>query len=154
MASFAEQPEEEDLERMTADEGPFLEIPAGGEGKLTLFLDFDAGPQKYIFLDWEASSEAKEKAGEAKANGDYESAVAKYTDSMRTGQVSAMVLANRAECLLKLRRPCAAVHDCNAALEINPDSAKAYRCRGKANRFLGKWTESTHDLSAAQVLRN
>jgi hypothetical protein len=33
MAAFGHE-EEEDLERMTADEGPFLEIPAGGEGAL------------------------------------------------------------------------------------------------------------------------
>jgi suppressor of tumorigenicity protein 13 len=125
---------------------------------------------RVCFSDWDASADAKEKAAEAKSNGDYENAITHYTTSMRTGQVSAMVLANRAECSLKLRRPNAAVSDCNAALAINPDSAKALRyrlcvrccyslmigyvhcrCRGKANRFLGKWTESTHDLSAAQV---
>jgi hypothetical protein len=33
MAAFGHE-EEEDLERMTADEGPFLEIPAGVEGAL------------------------------------------------------------------------------------------------------------------------
>lgn len=69
---------------------------------------------------------------------------------MTLGQVSAMTLANRADCLLKVKRPRAAISDCNAALEINPDSAKALRTRGKAFRFVGMWAEATHDLSAAQ----
>ena len=44
----------------------------------------------------------------------------------------------------------AAVADCDAALAINPDSAKALRTRGKARRALGEWTGAQADLSAAQ----
>ena len=57
---------------------------------------------------------------------------------MTLGQVSALTLANRAECLLKLFRPCAAIADSTAALALNPDSAKALRCRGKCYRYLGR----------------
>eukprot|EP00971_Amphidinium_carterae_P045964 904272-Amphidinium_carterae.1 len=45
-----------------------------------------------------------------------------------------MLLCKRGELLLKLRRPKAALQDSNAALKINPDSAKAYRLRGKVMR--------------------
>ena len=38
-----------------------------------------------------------------------------------------MTLANRADLLLKARRPLAALSDCDEALKINPDSAKALR---------------------------
>ncbi len=46
---------------------------------------------------------------------------------MELGGASALTLANRAECLLLLRRPLAAISDCNEALKLNPDSAKALR---------------------------
>ena len=69
---------------------------------------------------------------------------------MTLGQVSAITLANRAECLLKLKKPCAAISDCTAALSLNPDSAKALKCRGKCYRYLGKWEEANLDISAAQ----
>ena len=38
-----------------------------------------------------------------------------------------MTLANRANSLLKARRPLAALSDCDEALKINPDSAKTLR---------------------------
>ena len=46
---------------------------------------------------------------------------------MNLGSVSALTLANRAECLLKVKRPVAAEADANEALKLNPDSAKALR---------------------------
>ena len=55
--------------------------------------------------------------------------------------------------LLKLRRPRAAVADCDAAIEKNPDSVKALKTRGKARRALGEWTGALQDLAAAQVGR-
>merc|ERR1719265_2482146 len=63
-----------------------------------------------------------------------------------------MMYAKRAEMLLKARRPCAAIEDCNAAIEINPDSAKAFRTRGKAARRLGRWEDAHNDLAIAQKL--
>lgn len=81
----------------------------------------------FIISDFEAAGTAKEQANEAKGSGNYELAVQKFTEAMKLGQVSALTLANRAECLLKLRRPLAAVSDCSAAIVLNPDSAKALR---------------------------
>jgi len=37
---------------------------------------------------------------------------------------SALVVAKRANALLKLKRPNAAIRDCNFAIKMNPDSAK------------------------------
>jgi suppressor of tumorigenicity protein 13 len=82
----------------------------------------------FIFvIDWDGAADAKEKAAEARANGDFSVAVEMFTKALSLGQVSAIALANRAECLLKLRRPLAAISDCDAAIAINPDSAKALR---------------------------
>jgi len=123
--------EEADEERMLPDPEPYLSVPSGGE-------------------DWDGSSSAKEQAAEAKGNGQYELAVEKYTEALTLGQVSALTLANRAECLLKLKKPMAAISDCTEALLLNPDSAKALRCRGRAYRYLGKWEKANLDIAAAQ----
>merc|ERR1712154_594564 len=83
---------------------------------------------------------------------DFDDAVAKYTEAITGGGASALLFAKRAEVLLKLRRPCAAVRDCTSAIEINPDSFKAHRVRGMARRALGQWEEAQRDLSEAQKL--
>lgn len=44
-------------------------------------------------------------------------------------------------------RPNAAILDCDAALKINPDSAKALKMRGKAHRMLGQWEAAKKDLA-------
>merc|ERR1719195_773712 len=40
----------------------------------------------------------------------------------------------------------------NAALGKNPDSAKAYRLRAKAHRFLSMWDEAVTDFAACQKI--
>lgn len=50
------------------------------------------------------------------------------------GAGGALVHAKRARALLKLKRPYAAKLDCDKALEINSDSATAYKARGMAYR--------------------
>ena len=109
--------DDDDEERIPQDTEPFPAIPAGGE-------------------DHDGAAMAKEAAAEAKSNGDYDKAVQKYSEAMTLGSVSAITLANRADCLLKSKKPCAAINDCTAALNINPDSAKALRCRGYLLSFI------------------
>jgi len=127
MASFCD----DESEIYVEEETPVLSVPEGGE-------------------DWEGAATAKQSANEAKACDNLELAVEMYTKALELGTVSAMTLASRAECLLKLRRPKAALADCNAALEICHDSAKALRCRGTVYRHLGKWEEANLDMSEAQ----
>ena len=50
---------------------------------------------------------------------------------------SALVYAKRAEALLKIGKPSAAAADCTKALELNPDSAKAYKVLAKALTKVG-----------------
>jgi len=127
MSAFAE----EDLDIYQEESEPVLSVPAGGE-------------------DWDGAQDAKDKANEAKANGNYDQAVEHFTKCLELGSISAITLANRADCLLKMRRPLAALSDCNEALKINPDSAKAMRCRGIVERHLGQWEAANTDLAAAQ----
>jgi suppressor of tumorigenicity protein 13 len=83
---------------------------------------------QFLFIkDWDGAANAKDAANEAKSSGNYEQAIEHFTKCLELGSVSAITLANRADCLLKCRRPLAAIADCNEALKINPDSAKALR---------------------------
>merc|ERR1719390_280808 len=77
-----------------------------------------------------------------------------YTEAidMGGGAGSALLLAKRADLLLNLKRPCAAIRDCTAALEVNPDCGKAFRIRGMAHRRLGHWPEAHSDLAQGQTL--
>ncbi|THU61704.1 hypothetical protein C4D60_Mb07t26120 [Musa balbisiana] len=53
---------------------------------------------------------------------------------------------------VKLRKPNAAIRDSDAALQINPDSAKGYKYRGMAKAMLGQWEEAASDLHVASKL--
>jgi suppressor of tumorigenicity protein 13 len=59
---------------------------------------------------------------------------------------SALLLAKRAECYLRLKKPNAAIKDAEKALELNADSAAAFKARGKAQRLLGNWESAAVDL--------
>lgn len=85
----------------------------------------------------EKVSQAKMAASEALGNGDFETAIVQYSVAIKL-MPSALAYANRANAYLQLKRPNAAIKDCDAAIAINPDSAKAYKMRGKAYRMLGK----------------
>merc|ERR1712048_1381140 len=52
----------------------------------------------------------------------------------------------RAQVLLQLDRPRAAANDCTAALEVNPDSAKAMKIRARAYVKIEKWEEAHSDF--------
>lgn len=42
------------------------------------------------------------------------------------------------------------IRDCDHAIKLNPDSAKAFKVRGKAFRALGKYEEALKDLGTGQ----
>ena len=66
--------------------------------------------------------------------------------------LSATTLAKRAEVLLDLERPVAAIADCDAALGLNPDSCRALKVRGKVKAALGDFEAANLDLSKAQSI--
>ena len=79
--------------------------------------------------------EAKSNASQAFSNGDFASALEEYTKALRLQPTSALTFSKRAECFVKLKRNKAAKQDCEQALKINPDSAKAMKVLGTAQRF-------------------
>ncbi|CAD6185983.1 unnamed protein product [Caenorhabditis auriculariae] len=99
--------------------------------------------------DIEKASEERDKANEAFSNGDFDSSLQHYTTAIECNPGSAILHAKRANVLLKLKRPVAAIADCDKAISINPDSAQGYKFRGRANRLLGRWVEAKTDLATA-----
>merc|ERR1712113_1271648 len=101
-------------------------------------------------MGMDQQAKLKESAQDALEDGDVKTAVDKFTEAMMLGGVSAMMLAKRADMLMKQKRYHAVIADATQALDLNPDSAKAYRARGKARRFLGDYQGSAADFSQAQ----
>lgn len=60
-----------------------------------------------------------------------------------------MLFAKRGQAYLRLSKPNACIRDCTRALEINCDSAAAYKFRGRAYRLLGEWELAAKDLRQA-----
>lgn len=131
-----------DDEGMFSGEEPALpDVPA--EADLTKELT-DAEMDK--------QGELKQAAAEAMEDGDVDAAVKKFSEALMMGGVSAMMVSKRAEMLFKQKRYKASIADATLALKLNPDSAKAYRIRGKANRLLGEYEASSADFSQAQTI--
>ena len=98
----------------------------------------------------EEAAKLKMKAQEALEDGDRVKALVFFNEAVTMGGATAMLVTKRAELLLKLKRPTAAIKDCDFALSLNPDSGKAYRVRGTAYRYLHEWSKAHADLSDAQ----
>ncbi|CAL9029550.1 unnamed protein product [Prunus brigantina] len=100
----------------------------------------------------EASQTAKSKAVEAISEGNLEEAIEHLTEAILLNPTSAIMYGTRASVYIKMKKPNAAIRDANAALEINPDSAKGYKSRGIARAMLGHWEEAAKDLHLASKL--
>ncbi|GAA52443.1 suppressor of tumorigenicity protein 13, partial [Clonorchis sinensis] len=98
---------------------------------------------------------ANDKRSEAQAkmsSGDLEAAVALFTEAIKLNPTSALLYARRASCFIKLKKPCAALKDCEKALHLNPDSAAPYKWRGFAHKMLGHWEEAFNDFQTSLKL--
>merc|ERR1712039_558600 len=116
------------------------------------FPDLGPADVELSDADLDRQAQAKQAATDALEDGKTEEAINKYTEAIAIGNASALMYAKRAELLLKMKRPLACINDSDAALKLNPDSAKALKTRGKAYRKLCKWEESFSDLSTGQKL--
>lgn len=131
--------DEEDPERLPEESEPLPPMPSCG----------NLEPSE---AEMESCNDAKKLASQALDAGDELLALERFTQAVLSGGASALLFARRAELLLKLRRPKAAILDCSAALEVNPDCGKAFRIRGIAHRKLGRWEAASRDLVQGQKL--
>jgi len=92
-----------------------------------------------------------EARGDARS-GNHEQAIQKLTEAIKRNPAQSNLYAFRAEYLVHLKKPNAAIRDANRALELNPDSSRALKTRGKAKRYLGNYLEAFYDLSQGNSL--
>uniref|UniRef100_A0A1I7XVH0 TPR_REGION domain-containing protein n=1 Tax=Steinernema glaseri TaxID=37863 RepID=A0A1I7XVH0_9BILA len=148
----AQEPAEEHAQEAEEDFGiPPPEIDATGvippdSGEALPMGDLNKQPSDD---DLEKANEERNKATEAFSEGNLDAALQHFTSAIELNPGSAMLHAKRANVLLKLEKPVAAIRDCDKAISINPDSATAYKFRGRANRLLGNWLEAHNDLAMA-----
>ncbi|KAJ0987215.1 hypothetical protein J5N97_005571 [Dioscorea zingiberensis] len=100
----------------------------------------------------DAAQLSKSKAMEAIAKGNLDEAIEHLTEAILLNPSSAILYATRASVFVKMMKPNAAVRDADAALKINPDSAKGYKSRGMARAMLGQWEAAASDLHLASTL--
>ena len=134
-----EEPEQPDDELMTPDTN-FEELPLGDEKK------------EVSDDDRSAAGEAKMKAVAAQNEGKLDEALKLFTESIEKNPTSSLTYGSRAALLLKMKRPNAAIRDCNRALQMNPESAKALKVRGKAYRYIGEYEKAKKDLQAGNKI--
>lgn len=145
-------PEPEPME----EEEPPIPYPSDIDNSGVIEADHDAPPLPMGDPNKEASDEDLEKANEERdkalaafSEGMFDDALKHFTEAIELNPGSAILHAKRASVLLKLKRPVAAIADCDKAISINPDSAQGYKFRGRAYRLLGKWVEAHTDLATA-----
>lgn len=90
--------------------------------------------------------ELKSKAAEELSNQNYAEAINLFTQVLQKAP-SPLVYAKRADAFVRQKKCIAAIRDCDKAIEMNPDSAKAFKTRGVAHRFLGNWEAANSDLA-------
>jgi len=91
----------------------------------------------------------KQECSDALEDGELDAALEKISEAIALGCASALMYCTRADVLLKLERPRAAVNDCGAALAINPELAKAFKVRGRALAALEQWTDAHSNFQEA-----
>ena len=148
VAKYAEPEEEAESESEESEE------EADEVDDKVVAADEDPGEQSTAEVEWteendEKAATAKQAAMDAMGDGEFAKAAEAYTTALAL-MPSPLTFAKRAECYLKLAKPMAAIRDCDAALKINPDSAKGYKVRGKAYRLLGDYEKALKDLGQGQ----
>jgi suppressor of tumorigenicity protein 13 len=127
------------------------EDPAGDEPSAAVD-DSNFPPLYESGEDYDTQSDLKVRASDLAAEGKLDDALEQYTAAILAAPPSSLLYANRATVLLKLDQYAAAARDCDEALAMNPDSAKALRVRGKARKAMGQWEAALKDLSQAQQI--
>ncbi|XP_033501708.1 hsc70-interacting protein isoform X1 [Epinephelus lanceolatus] len=95
------------------------------------------------------ASDKKMAAIDALGEGDLQKALDLFTEAIKLNPCVAIMYAKRASVFIQMKKPNAAIRDCDRAISINPDSAQPYKWRGKAHKLLGHWEEAAKDLATA-----
>ncbi len=83
-----------------------------------------------VTFEMEQAAQSFKAAGvEALEKGDFVGAMHAFTDAVLQNPKSAILYASRAIAFVRMKKPNAAIRDSDAALKLNPESAKAHKVR-------------------------
>jgi len=82
----------------------------------------------------------------------YQDALNLYTQAIKNNPHSGILYASRAQVFLDMKKPNAAIRDCEIAIRIAPDSAKGYKIRGRARKSIGQYDTALRDIQTGQKL--
>jgi len=131
-----DDPMPEDTELIPEDNDAPLEV---GDAKEVTDEMFEIANNKKM----EGMTAAREKR--------YDDAVKLFTEAIKNNP-SGILYASRAQALLDMKKPIAAIRDCDFATKIAPDSAKAYKVRARARRAIGQYEQAMKDIQTGQKL--
>jgi tetratricopeptide (TPR) repeat protein len=110
-------------------------------------------------MRFKRKAEARKRADVHKDNGnasyeagDFEKAIAEYTEGIELSRDYVALYTNRAQCYLLLERYADALEDCSTALRIDADCVKAHVRRAKAHAGMLLFDEALQDLDRAKAL--
>lgn len=130
-------------------------------------VDLDSNNNSYIqevarakaaFMKGMSQAEILKTDGNEKfKSGDIDNAIKAYTNAIQSAKekdamVKADCYANRAACYRQLYKDVEVVADCTAALEINPNHAKAYIRRAQGYESQEKYEQALADFQKASLL--
>ncbi|KAK9913904.1 hypothetical protein M0R45_037708 [Rubus argutus] len=160
----------ETLRRMIA-ESTADDLPSTCSSLLDFLLQFEPFQQMVRDLtdpevalcgkNKEAALESKKKGNRCFLTGDYANALDFYTQALRVAPMDALeedrnlvatLYVNRASVLHKMGLVRECVRDCNRALRISSNYAKAWFRRGKANASMGNYEDAIRDLDVAKIM--
>ena len=139
------------LEQSDESEESEIELDNTGVVEPDEDIDQEFGDESIEITDEmvELATEKRNEGIDAMSGGDYDKAIKLFTEAIQNNPKSALQYAKRACVFIKMKKPNAAIKDCERAIQLNPDSAQPYKWRGKANCMLGKWEQAYQDLSTA-----
>lgn len=145
-SSDSEEEEEEEIEELDLD--------------MSGVVAEDTDPPQDMGDDGKEPSEEEQdeamslrgKGMTAMSEGNNEEAINLFTQGIKLDNSRTVLFVKRATAYVRLQKPNAAIRDAKKALEINPDSAPAYKVLGKAEKLLGKWDDACRHFEEAQKI--
>jgi len=158
--SYSEAAKEKDEssseEELSEDEEVLedLEIDMEGviEGDEDQLQDMGDDNKEITEEDEDQAMMKRSEGMKALSDGDVENAITLFTEGIKLDNSKTVLFVKRATAFNRLQKPNAAIRDAEKALQINPDSAAAFKILGKALKSLGKWDEACRSFEEAQKI--
>jgi len=100
----------------------------------------------------ELSNQKRSEAMSLKSSGDLDGCLKAFTEAIKNNPLSASLYSKRAQILIMMSKPKAAIKDCDKAISINKDTAPPYKWRGRAYRKLGDYLQAYQNFQSSNKL--